>query len=277
MNSKVKAYAKINLWLDITGRRADGYHTLNTVMRRIGLYDDIEVSADDTGNITLECDEPAVPCDERNIAFKAVRAFSERIGKPVGAHIRITKRIPLEAGLGGSSTDGAAVLCVLNELYGKPLTMAELCSLGASLGADVPFCIVGGTSVCTGIGDIMRSADCADIAAVLIKPDFSCSTAEAYHRYDEAPVAEKPGFREYIKSLGQGAEAVAGGLYNVFEMLYADERIEHIKRDLLESGALGAAMTGSGSAVYGVFRNIEEARKAAEKLGYERKFAVNAI
>ena len=182
MNSKVKAYAKINLWLDITGRRADGYHTLNTVMRRIDLYDDIEVCADDTGNITIECDESAVPCDERNIAYKAVRAFSERIGKPAGAHIRITKRIPLEAGLGGSSTDGAAVLCALNELYGKPLGMPELCTLGASLGADVPFCITGGTEVCTGIGEIMEPVGCADFAVVLIKPDFSCSTADAYHR-----------------------------------------------------------------------------------------------
>ena len=189
MTLKCKAYAKINLWLDITGRRADGYHTLNTVMRCIDLYDDIEVSADDSGSVTVECDVPAVPCDGRNIAHRAVNAFSARIGKPVGAHIRITKRIPLEAGLGGSSTDGAAVLCALNGLYGEPLGAPELCALGSKLGADVPFCIAGGTAVCAGIGDIMTQTRCADFAVVLVKPEFSCSTSGAYRRYDTAPPA----------------------------------------------------------------------------------------
>ena len=277
MSLTVKAYAKINLWLDITGKRGDGYHTLNTVMRRADLYDDVTVDIDNTGAIIVECDVMSVPSDERNIAYKAVIAFSEAAGLRACADIRIRKRIPTEAGLGGSSTDGAAVLAALNTLYGEPLNERDMLSLGAKLGADVPFCMTGGTAKCTGIGEIMEPLECADFALVIVKPDFSCSTAAAYSAYDRAPIAEKAGFAEYCRNIADSAEAVSGGLYNVFETLYADLRIDEIKRELISAGALGACMTGSGSAVFGIFPALADAENALGKIGYGTKFAVNAL
>lgn len=277
MSLTVKAYAKINLWLDITGRRSDGYHTLNTVMRRIDLYDDVTVGTNGSGDVSVSCNVPGIPTDEHNIAYKAAKLFFSEMRKNMGAHIDIVKRIPVEAGLGGSSADGAAVLTALNTLCGSPLNMNELCALGARLGADVPFCIKGGTAVCTGIGDIMQPAECADFAVLVVKPDFSCSTRDAYRKYDDAPCPVKDGFDTYCNGIGYNRSFLASNMYNVFEALYDDERITDIKKMLVKSGAEGACMTGSGSAVFGVFADIEAARKAAEKLDFKTKFAVNAI
>ena len=277
MSLKVKAYAKINLWLDITGRRGDGYHTLNTVMRRVDLYDDITVTPTENDNVTIHCDDPAVPCDERNIVFKAWKLFRGLYGKPFGADIDIRKRIPLEAGLGGSSTDGAAVLSALNELAGMPFSADTLTAAGVKLGADVPFCMTGGTAVCRAIGEEIQPISCADFAVVIVKPEFSCSTGAAYGAYDRTPKPEKPGFAEYVRSISGSADAAAEGLYNVFEELYNDPRIAEIKRELLTAGASGASMTGSGSAVFGIFPILSDAENALGKIGYKTKFAVNAL
>ena len=267
MSLTVKAYAKINLWLDITGRRANGYHTLNTVMRRIALYDDVTVGTNGSGDVTVSCDVQGIPADERNIAFKAAKMFFMQMRKNMGAHIHIVKRIPVEAGLGGSSADGAAVLCALN----------ELCGIGATLGADIPFCITGGTAKCTGIGDIIEPLECAEFAALIVKPDAACNTGEAYRKYDGSPIPVKPGFEEYCASIAGSRMALANGLYNVFEELYGNDDIAQIKSELLGAGALGAGMTGSGSAVFGIFNDIREAENAAQLLDVKTKFAVRAI
>lgn len=277
MSSTVKAYAKINLWLDITGRRPDGYHTLNTVMRRVDLYDEIGITPTADGSVKISCDDLAVPCDERNIAYKAWKLFGELLGSPFGAEITIRKHIPLEAGLGGSSTDGAAVLLGLNELAGYPFTAERLAAESVRLGADVPFCILGGTAECTGVGEIMRPIGCADLAVVIVKPEFSCSTAAAYAAYDRTPKAVKAGFEAYCRDIGSSAGAAADGLYNVFEELYGDPRIAGIKRELISAGALGASMTGSGSAVFGIFETLDEAENALKKIDCGIKFAVKAL
>ena len=277
MSLIVKAYAKINLWLDITGKRPDGYHTLNTVMRRIDLYDDVTVETNGSGEVPVSCDVQNIPSDEQNIAYKAAKAFFMRTGKNMGANIHIVKRIPTEAGLGGSSADGAAVLCALNELCGQPFSVPELCGIGASLGADIPFCIAGGTAKCTGIGDIIEPVSCCGFTVLIVKPEFSCNTAEAYRKYDSAPIPERPGFDAFCASLSHNRSQSVANMYNVFEKLYCDEKIERIKNDLLEAGAEGACMSGSGSAVFGIFDSMEEARKAEEMLGYGTKFAVKAI
>lgn len=277
MSLTTKAYAKINLWLDITGRRSDGYHTLNTVMRRIDLYDDVTVETNGSGEVSVACSVRDIPCDERNIAHKAAKLFFSAMHKNMGAHIDIVKRIPVEAGLGGSSADGAAVLTALNELCGKPFGIAELCELGAKLGADVPFCIKGGTAACTGIGDIMRPIDCADFSVLVVKPEFSCSTAQAYMRYDASPIPVKDGFGTYCDMIGHDVSHLAGNMYNVFEKLYCDPRIAEIKDVLIKSRAEGACMSGSGSAVYGVFTDMNIAEKAAENIDTGIKFTVNAI
>jgi 4-diphosphocytidyl-2-C-methyl-D-erythritol kinase len=277
MSLTVKAYAKLNLWLDITGCRGDGYHTINTVMRRIDLYDDVEVETCSGSDVTVRCSSPDVPSDEWNIAYRAAREFMSRSGKNIGVNIGIHKRIPVGAGLGGSSADGAAVLTALNELCGRRFGDDELCALGARLGADVPFCITGGTARCTGIGEIMQPIGCADFAALIAVPDFACSTAKAYQRYDASPIPERPGFDAFCGGIGPDSSFLSRNMYNIFEKLYNDSRINALKDDLLALGAVGACMSGSGSAVFGIFPDIESARTASTGIKTETKFIVNAI
>ena len=276
MKSEIKAFAKVNLFLDITGRLENGYHTLNTVMQQIDLYDEITAEVSEGNGIYISCDNPAVPCNEKNIAYKAATAFLSETGKKARVDIRIKKNIPLEAGMGGSSTDGAAVLKALNEIYGYPLTDEKLCEIGAGLGADVPFCITGGTMVCKGIGEIMTPVQCLkDYVFLIVKPDFSCSTPAGYRAYDENPVPENMDFEEFVASLPHGAEKWAGKMYNVFEKLYDDERIAEITDTMRKYGALGSILTGSGSAVFGVFKDRKTAENALKNIDSPFKIVVS--
>lgn len=275
----VNAYAKVNLFLDITGRLPNGYHGLNTVMQQIGLCDRVTVKVGDGRGISVSCDADGIPCDERNIAFKAAAAFQERTGAQAEVSIDIEKKIPVMAGLGGSSADGAAVLAALNRVYGEALSGAELERLGAALGADVPFCVRGGAAVCTGIGDEMRSVKGLDdnCFLVIVKPDFECNTAEGYRLYDRQPIAEKGDFDGLLKALENGAAATGKVLYNVFERLYRDERIERLKNELIKAGALGTCLTGSGSAVFGIFVDRKKAETALADLPYQTKFLTKPL
>lgn len=278
MKSEIKAFAKVNLFLDITGKLDNGYHTLNTVMQQLDLYDDITVEISEGNEISIECDNPAVPCNEKNIAYKAATAFMSAADKKAKINIRIEKHIPLEAGMGGSSTDGAAVLKALNDIYGGLFTTDELCGIGAKLGADVPFCITGGDAVCLGIGEIMTPVICRkDYIILIVKPDFSCSTPAAYKAYDENPVPENTDFDEFVSALALGSEKWAGKMYNVFEKLYNDERIAEITAAMRKNGALGSILTGSGSAVFGIFKNTEAAKEAYRSIDAPFKFIVNPI
>ena len=276
MSLTVKAYAKVNLWLDITQRRPDGFHDLNTVMRRIDLYDDVTVDTNGSGDVFILCDDPEVPTDERNVAYRAAKLFFASANKNLGAIIRITKRIPKQAGLGGSSTDGAAVLTALNTLCGKPFGVERLCSLGAKLGADVPFCITGGTARCNGIGDIIQPIDCTGFAAVVVIPELCRFTADAYLKYDLSPIPERPGFDAYCGGIGRDRTFLARNMYNIFEAIYADPRIGAVKKQLTDAGALGACMSGSGSAVFGIFDDMADAQAAVEKID-GTAFAVRAL
>ncbi len=276
MKSEIKAFAKVNLFLDITGRLENGYHTLNTVMTQIFLHDNVTVEAYKGDGIFIECDNPAVPCNEKNIAYKAAAAFLSETGKKARVNIRINKHIPLEAGLGGSSTDGAAVLKALNKLYDYPLSLEKLCEIGAKLGADVPFCIIGGSMVCKGIGDKMTRVNCfRDCYFLIVKPDFSCSTPAAYKAYDENPIPENTDFEEFVETLHLGAEKWAGKMYNVFEKLYSDERIAAITDTMRKYGALGSILTGSGSAVFGVFKDRKTAENALKNVDSQFKIVVS--
>ena len=153
---RLEAKAKINLFLEITGRLPNGYHTISTVMHEIGLCDYVSVEKTDSGSITLTSDCDTMPLDERNIAYRCAALFFEKAGiENKGINIHIEKNIPMEAGLAGGSTDGAAVLKALNEMYNTPFSIAELCTMGAKVGADIPFCIMGGSVLCEGIGEIM--------------------------------------------------------------------------------------------------------------------------
>ena len=275
----VNAYAKVNLFLDITGRLDNGYHTLNTVMQQVELCDNVTVKVKDGTGISVSCDVKDIPCDERNIAFRAAEAFLRKTGIEAEISIDIEKRIPVMAGLGGSSADGAAVLIALNRMYGEILSGEELEKLGAVLGADVPFCIRGGAAICTGIGDKMQSVRGLDEKCflVIVKPDFQCDTAEGYRMYDREPVAEKGDFGGFLRALESGTAETGKRLYSVFERLYRDERIERLKSELIEAGASGACLTGSGSAVFGIFDDREKAELALAQTRYQTKFVTKPL
>lgn len=244
------AHAKINLFLDITGKLADGYHLLETVMQSVDLSDIVTIEQSD--EITVSCSDPEIPENEGNICYKAAELFFELLGRRGGADIYIDKRIPHGAGLGGGSADAAAALRGLNALFGKPFDEKTLLKLAAKVGADVPFCLVGGTKLCTGIGDVM-----ADIEPypqrhfLIVKPDFECDTKAAYADYDVTTVPRR--------------ERHAGEFYNVFREIYKNEKINGIIKRLGAVGAKGAELTGSGSAVFGAFSDQMTALSAAKE------------
>lgn len=258
----LNANAKLNLYLDITGKREDGYHLLETVMQSIDLCDIVSVKTDGTVGITVECSNPEIPVNENNICCKAARYFFTAVNKPADVHIRIDKRIPQGAGLGGGSADAAATLKGLNIMYGEPLSTAELMTMAAITGADVPFCLSGGLKLCLGIGEeLCELQKLPEKRYLIVKPPFSCITREAYDKYDNSPIERKGELGEFIKS----GENFPKKLYNVFQTLYGNAQIDAIVEKLSELGAEGASLTGSGSAVFGVFPDEKSAERAARE------------
>ncbi|MGN0675132.1 MAG: 4-(cytidine 5'-diphospho)-2-C-methyl-D-erythritol kinase [Oscillospiraceae bacterium] len=264
MNSiTVSAPAKINLMLDVTGKRSDGFHTLLTVMQSISLPDTVYISANGSDKITVECNVPDIPCDSRNIAYKAAAKFYEYFGISGGVHIKIEKNIPSEAGLGGGSADGAAVLLGMNKLYNAGFSLDELCKIGVTIGADVPFCIKGGTKLCRGIGeefyDIEPLEDCY---IVIGKGKGGISTQEAFRRIDSI------GFGNDILSIGYDgtAKSVSKIGKNIFEAVADIDDVKMIKELILSCGAVYSAMSGSGTAVFGLFSDLNSAQKCADIL-----------
>lgn len=247
---RAKAYAKINLSLDIVGVRGDGYHLIKTVMQSISLHDVISVSENGCC-ISITCNDPTVPCDERNIVYKCAKHFFEYWGTEFGVAIDIQKNIPSQAGLGGGSADGAAVLVLLNRICGNPFSTDELCIIGAKVGADIPFCIVGGCVLCEGIGEVLTPIDSKiSLDLCIVKPEFGVSTVEAYKAFDNAQPLSHPDTDLVISALENGDKStLVKNFVNVLEM---DKRIDEIKRDLVDSGAVSACMSGSGSAVFAV-------------------------
>jgi 4-diphosphocytidyl-2-C-methyl-D-erythritol kinase len=251
VKTSVKAYAKLNLFLDILGKRDDGYHEVLTAMCLIDLADDIEITVDEGSGI--------IGVGSDNTAYRAAELFLGRLGVKKHVGIDITKRIPVMAGLGGSSADAAAVLGALNKLLGKPFSLNELMQLGAEIGSDVPFMLHGGHALCRGRGtEIAEVLPLPDCVFVIVKPEFDCPTKEAYARYSRHAEGVTP--------------YEPGKIYNVFERLHNNPEITRIKQELTDSGASAACMTGSGSAVFGVFADMESAREACSWLNYTGKF-----
>lgn len=256
---KCKAFAKINLTLAITGIREDGYHTLHTVMQQVSLHDVLTVEKADT--ITFTCTDETL-AGEKNLCVKGAKAFFARASISGGANVHLEKSLPMGAGMGGGSADCAAVLNALNQLYGNPLTEEELLALGATLGADVPFCIKGGKCLCTGIGEVLTPLPSGEtLYLVIAKGKESLSTPEMYRRADAARACWSNPERE--------------GFYNDFEPVAEAvlPEISHLKRRLTELGASFAMMTGSGSAVFGIFETEEATFPAAEALRNEGFYA----
>ena len=258
------AFAKVNLTLDVLDKRPDGYHDIKSVMQTISLRDDVEIDIGTGKPWNLLCSMEGIPTDERNLAWKAAKLFFDTIGKdPDGLEIRIQKRIPVEAGLGGGSADAAAVLRALNRHYDAPLSLPALAELGAQIGSDVPFCVLCGTALVEGRGDRIRKLpDMPDCIFVVCKPDFSSSTPELYAKIDNKAIATRPNHQAMESAMLAGdLLQVVNNVCNVFDPIVTEEHLElnYIKSVMNSYDAVGMQMTGSGSAVFGIVAEFEAA------------------
>ena len=265
------AYAKLNLSLDVLGKLAGGYHEMKMVMQSANLCDDVVLEENDSGRIAARSNFGFLPGDERNIAVRAAREFFTVSGlNNPGLSIAMQKRIPVGAGLGGGSADAAAVLRGLNTMYGRPFTCAELEEIGKRLGSDVPFCVAGGTRLATGRGEILEPLPALpDCGIVICKPAFSIRTPDLFARIDSRRSRIHPDTAGIEAALAEGSvEGVARRMYNVFEDVLPTRcgEITMIRERLLDAGALGAVMTGTGSAVFGLFADASGAESARERL-----------
>lgn len=269
---RVKTAAKINLALDVTGRLPNGYHSIESVFQTVGIYDEVTVELTESG-VELSCEVPEsfdsvdpIPCDERNIAYKAAREFFQENGLDVGCRIHIKKDIPSQAGMGGGSTDAAAVLYCLSKLTGKTFSAPE------KLGADVPFLLTGGTAFVGGIGEkITPAADFSGKILVIAKGVQGVSTAEAYRAIDALENPQHPDAKALARAIAESPSVAYKYIGNLFEAAVNIGEVEDIKKQMNLLGASAACMTGSGSAVFGIFDSSENAEECAEvlkKAGY---------
>ena len=265
----VKAYGKLNLLLDIVGKRPDGYHTLKSVFQSISVNDIVEVEIHDGEGIIIHCDDENIPTDKSNLAYKACIGFFEYTKiKPCGVTISIEKNIPSMAGMAGGSADCAAVLAALDKLFETKLSKDQLCDIGVKLGADVPFCLTGGTVLCEGIGEIMTDLpDLENCWFAVAKPEVSISTPECYKKFDSMTITEKAKTDDMIAALVVGdIQTVSDCLYNALEIAADFDEIKNVKKIMIENGAMGSMMTGSGSAVFGIFENKKDAKSCIKEL-----------
>ena len=278
---KVKAAAKVNLTLDITGKRPDGYHNIRTVMQSVGIFDTVTLTENSSKEITVSCNHPDVPCDERNIVYKCAAAFYKKSGIECGGlHIHIEKNIPTQAGLAGGSADGAAVVVGLNALCGNIFSGSELEEIGGTVGADIPFCIHGGTVLCEGTGTTLTPLEnIPECYFVLVKPPVGISTAQAYNAVDSRTSSPEPSTDKMLDSLNN-IEKIGKFLRNDFEDTLNITELLDIKRELVSfGGCFGACMSGSGSTVFGIFTDKEKAAVCAEifKERYSEVFVARKV
>lgn len=272
MTLTVSAYAKINLFLDICSLRENGYHNILSLMQQVSLHDDITVSYTPSNEkkIAIFSENPFVPCDKSNLAYKAADLFPEN----GNIEIRIVKRIPISAGLAGGSADAAATLIALNALTGNKLSTDELCTIGAHLGADIPFCIKGGACLVEGIGEILKpTSSMPHFPIVIAKNGEGMSTPAAYKALDDkyerftnyVPHTE---LLDILLNSSPNARELCQGLYNIFETVVEPERpfVTETKKIMLYYGAKGAIMSGSGTSVFGIFDNDDDATAAHQAL-----------
>lgn len=278
------AFAKLNLTLDVLGKREDGYHDLKSVMQTISIRDDVEIDVGTGKPWTLECTAEGIPCDETNLAWKAAKVFCDSLKiDPNGIAIRIVKRIPSGAGMGGGSADAAAVLRALNRHYNHPLSIMALAELGAQVGSDVPFCVLCGTAMVEGRGERLRKLpDMPDCIFVVVKPEFSVSTPELYRKLDQVAIARHPDNGAMESALMTGdINKIADLVYNVFDPVVTADNLElnYIKSICNTYGSLGQQMTGSGSAVFAIMPSFEYAAVVCNMLkdNYKQVFIAKPV
>jgi 4-diphosphocytidyl-2-C-methyl-D-erythritol kinase len=272
-----KAFGKINLCLDVVGRRSNGYHNVESIMHTVPLHDTVTLEKAD--KITLTCSNASLPTDSSNLAYKAATIFFEKANIDSGVSIHVEKRIPIAAGMAGGSTDAAAVLRGLNKLYGYPLSDLELEAAGATLGADVPFCIRGGTEGVVGIGyDFIKVSPPPKFIYVIACGGEGISTPVMYREYDKLfspPVSDEhcvnfsgksKNLEEALKSGNK--EDIFASMFNCFEVIAEPIRpkIRELKRIMMDNNANISMMSGSGPSVFGIFESIEDAKKAEKEI-----------
>ncbi|MBQ7008442.1 MAG: 4-(cytidine 5'-diphospho)-2-C-methyl-D-erythritol kinase [Ruminococcus sp.] len=271
---KLKSAAKINLSLDVTGKLENGYHTIESFFQTVGIYDIIDIKLTEGNEIKLTCSKPYIPCNEKNIAYKAVLLFKESYGKDFGCKIDIRKNIPSQAGMGGGSSDGAAVLFALNKLLETNYSFEKMVEIGAKLGADVPFFLMGGTAYAEGIGEKLKKApDYSGRLMLIAKGHEGVSTAEAYRVIDSLENPQHPQTEKLAQALENGGDDAYKYFGNLFEYACNLETVRKIKTLMSENGAKNPIMTGSGSAVFGLFDNDSDAIKCCDILRAEGYYA----
>lgn len=266
---KIRAYAKVNISLDVVGKREDGYHLLRMIMQNIDLYDEIIVEKQ-SRDIIIECNKNYVPTDLRNLAYKAAMAFKERYNISEGVKIKIFKNIPVSAGLAGGSTDAAAVLKLMNKLFEVNASKEELMELGLKLGADIPYCIQGGTALCEGVGEVITPLKpFRDKIIVLVKPSFGVSTKEVYKNFDMEKVKKHPETEALIKAMAEDdLRYVAYNMRNLLEnvTLKKHKVLINLKEEMNKYGAINSMMSGSGPTVFAFFDDMLKAQRCFEKM-----------
>lgn len=266
----IRAYAKINLGLDVVGKREDGYHELRTVMQTINLYDTLYIKKIKDHKIILQTDKSFLPIDEKNIAYRAAALMIETYNLEDGVFIDIKKNIPVAAGMAGGSTDAAATLCGINRLFDLSLTNEELMKLGTRLGADVPYCIMKGTALAEGIGEILtRVRPMPDCYVLTVKPEVNVSTKQVYEDLHLDSKTVHPDIEGMLLAIEkEDLEGICCRFGNVLESVTEKQHpiIGDYKRKMLEYGAINSMMSGSGPSVFGIYRSKEEANEAQRKI-----------
>ncbi len=277
-----RSYAKINLTLDVLGRRNNGYHDVEMIMQTVSLFDLLIIDKSN-GGIKISTNLGYLPSNEKNIAYKAALAFFDYTNIKGSVRIIIHKNIPVAAGLAGGSGNAAAVLCALDKLYGTGLSEKQLCEIGLTLGADVPFCIMGNTALAQGIGEILTPLpEAPKMTILLVKPPVNISTASIYELIDNEPLKKRPDTAAMISALeNKNISEIASNLYNVMEDVTGKlcPVVGGIKKKMLMNGAQGAVMSGSGPTVFGIFNDYQTAKKSHDSFAYQYRdvFLANTI
>lgn len=283
---KLRSYGKINIFLNILGKREDEYHNIETLIQRIDLFDDIYLKVDKEFqgvSIEIECDNPQIPIDHRNLCYKACIWFMGKYRLNGKVHIKIHKNIPIFAGLGGGTSNGAEIIKALNFIYDLNIPVDTLCRESVVLGADFPYCILGGSVLCEGIGEkIIKLNSFKDKIILIIKPNFGFSTKDIYDNFDLYNIKyniDKNIIIDYFNN--NKFYDVCSNISNVLEYSYVKNMdvIRKLKCKLINSGAINASMTGSGSAVYGIFDNLYLAQSSYDvfKKEFDQVFLTKTI
>ncbi|WP_055669365.1 4-(cytidine 5'-diphospho)-2-C-methyl-D-erythritol kinase [Desnuesiella massiliensis] len=279
---QIKAYAKINIALDVIGKREDGYHLLKMIMQTIDIYDLIGIEKAPQ-NIVLSCNKGFIPTDNRNLAYKAAELFINKYNIKQGVYINIKKNIPVAAGLAGGSTNAAAVLKGMNLIFNINAEESELMDLALSIGADVPYCIQGGTALCEGIGEKIKPLKpFRNHILVIVKPNFGVSTKEVYGSLDINKIFKHPDIDSLIKAMTrEDLYYVANNMKNVLENVTIKKHglLKDIKNEMLKMNALGALMSGSGPTVFAFFDDMQKAQICYDrmKMQYKEVFITRTI